>query len=471
MSEQSLWLLSSGKDKLQVIKIINNSTNHGLKESKRLVENTPSLILTDESWKLKSVEKQLVSAGCSVEYRDPYSINQNDGDTNSYEKMADDPLIKLAEGNDPDACIELSIRYRSGTDSIEENEQLADYWLNRGRDIYSGIVPSPHVAEQVGKTMPNVKKILLSRTSDWFGETNIYDCLYNQIPEKEKNEARQGFGIGFDEDIIFIRDTGWFNKGDQGLVITDKAIYCIPDNDKPEDETIIPWAAMQGAEYKDLVINIYASFTDGSSECPIPISYFTKSSDESKQASVGRQLAPLLTKVCKSFQSSKTPYELIYEEYQKISDSGKNEEALQYALNAYSNQGNSSEYCLLVCDGYRKKGDFKRALSYCDEFLSYTEVGSPSYVYGLYLKESIYGMNLGDYIQSRKFAFLTTKYATDERANDVLIKEDAKNDFNVCEEKYVEGFLDLPYNQRKILMPVREYVDLSQNHISVIDIK
>ena len=469
MPTKSLWLLSSGKDKLRVIKIINNSTNHGLAESERLVENTPSLILTDESWKMKSVEKQLVSAGCSVEYRNSNSMSQNAGNANSYEKMVDGTLIELAERDDPEACIELSARYRLGTPTLKKDERLANYWQERGRELVSGIGSSACVPKKDGKNMPDVKKMFLSRTSNWFGERNTSDCLYNQIPEIKKKYVRTEFGLSFDEEIIFIRDTSWINIGDQGLVITDNAIYCIPDNDNPEDKTIIPWTSMQRAEYKDLVINIYASFKDGSGECPIPISFFTKSSDEAKQASVGRQLAPLLTKVCQSFPSTKDPVDLAWEKYRELIEAGKDEEAFHLALETY-NQGVTT-FSILISECYCKKGDWKQALSYCDKYLSEAEVGSQAYVYGMYQKESIF-CDLKDYAQLRKYAFLTAKYATDERNDDddVLIKEDAQKDFNDAEAIYVQGFLKQPYNQRKLLMPVREYVDLSQNHISVIDI-
>ena len=33
--------------------------------------------------------------------------------------------------------------------------------------------------------------------SNWFGETNEYDCFYRKIPDGVKNEVRQNFGINF----------------------------------------------------------------------------------------------------------------------------------------------------------------------------------------------------------------------------------------------------------------------------------
>lgn len=405
MEGKDLWLLSYGATKLNVVTAIWQSTEYSLDETRRLVNNAPSLILSASfgAEKLKEVEKAIVSAGGVVDY-------------------------KSSEVDD-------------------SNNQRT----------------------RVDGKVPDVKKIFLSETSNWFGEKNDHDCLYGNIPEGKMSDARQNFGIGFDENIIFIRDTGFWNLADQGLVITDKALYILPDNDKPEEKAYVPWTAMQKVEYKDLILNVYANFTDGPGELPINMSLFTKTYDEKRQANIGRSIAALFNKVCDNVPRTENQVENTITEIDSLVEEGKNEEALQLALSTYNATGDNS-LCLYAADLYRKGSNYRMALSYCDKLISQVEIGSPAYVYAMYLKESVYAVNLNDYPQARNCAFLTKRYATDEELNGVLIKKNALNDFNSYERKYVEDFLQLPYNQRKILLPVNEYVDLSQKQISVIDI-
>ena len=47
-----------------------------------------------------------------------------------------------------------------------------------------------------------------SRSNNWFGENNELDCFAGNIPADVKNEVRISFGISFDEEILFVRDTG-----------------------------------------------------------------------------------------------------------------------------------------------------------------------------------------------------------------------------------------------------------------------
>lgn len=61
--------------------------------------------------------------------------------------------------------------------------------------------------------------------------------------------------------------------------------------------------------------------------------------------------------------------------------------------------------------------------------------------------------------------------ATDQTCNGLLIKDDAKQDFPIYEQAYVNSFLSFPYNERKVIMPVKKYVDLHQEHIAVISMQ
>lgn len=319
---------------------------------------------------------------------------------------------------------------------------------------------------------PDIKNVFALYTSfDWFGERNDIDCCFWQISDSIKNDVRQNFGISFNEDIIFVRDTSFWNNRNQGLVITNEAIYYIPDNENPDQKFSLSWNILKNVIYKDMLLYFFG-YGGEDDNCPIHISYFTKSSDERKQAQVGRQLATILSDICDLFPPPNNPLDEACEKYDKLKEEGKNEEALQLALDAYNTIEGADFLCYFISNDYREKKDYQQALKYCDLSMANAEVGSYAYVMGMYLKESIYAVDMKDYIQSRKYAFLAAKYATTEKRDDgVLVKDDAQSDFDICEDHFVKEFLTQPYNQRKILMPVREYVDLSQNHIAVVNIK
>ena len=55
-------------------------------------------------------------------------------------------------------------------------------------------------------------------------------------------------------------------------------------------------------------------------------------------------------------------------------------------------------------------------------------------------------------------------------SKDISILEDATNDFHKYEDYYIQHFLEQPYNERKLIVPVQSYSDLSQKKLAVIDI-
>ena len=314
-----------------------------------------------------------------------------------------------------------------------------------------------------------------SRSNNWFGENNEVDCFAGNIPANVKNDVRNNFGISFDEEILFVRDTGFWNSRDQGLVITDEAIYCIPDNHNPEQKTYIPWGAIHQVRFKDLLMNINANFSDGSSECPIHISYFVKSDDEDIQSRVGNRIADLLNKALEVFKPAQDPGDAALDHYFELARQGEdNDTLLNYALDAYYKYPEVISFCYWIANSYVTKNEYDKALEYLDKGISQVEAGSPLYVYFNYGKYSIYADNLHDIPNARKYCFETLKYATDEEAigrDGLKIKDDSDSDFKKYEKTFSDLFLSQPYNDRKVLMPVREYVDLSQTNITVINIK
>ena len=89
------------------------------------------------------------------------------------------------------------------------------------------------------------------------------------------------------------------------------------------------------------------------------------------------------------------------------------------------------------------------------------------------IKYNVYDKQ-GNYTEARKLALYVGQGAADDLqypTTDVFIKKSAVTDFKSYDSQYVSSYLEQPYNQRKVLLPVNDYTDLRQNYLSVIQIK
>ena len=305
---------------------------------------------------------------------------------------------------------------------------------------------------------------------------NGYDCCcYPNISSEIKNEVRQNYGIGYYEEILFVRDTSFWNSRNQGLVITNKAVYCIPDNDKPDDVITLGWDIIDHVEYKDLVLYFWGN-GDSEDYCPIHITYFLK--DDSQAYSLGSKLASLFTEMATTVRPSKT----VYEQACELLDVNPDE-----ALN-FSIVNKNSEpwlYYIIACVLFSKH-EAEKVINYATEGIdtilasSDEEQEQNNYIqlFAL-LSYQRYSAKINleevDYKQSRMDALSTIQFISDDSikpgTKDVLIKDDAKNDLDILSDIYANDFLSLPYNERKLLLPVKEYTRLGQDFVSVLDIK
>lgn len=379
-----------------------------------------------------------------------------------YSDLGTGVIQRLANNGDKRACAELAQRYQTGTAVLPKDEKLADYWYQRSLDN----VPSSNTTKDVSSDASyNVTNLFIKNIINWFNECNDGDCFYRNIPESVKNGVRQAFGIGFNEEIIFVRDTSFWNSRDQGLVITDVAIYCIPNNDSPDEKIYLPWEIIKEVVYRDLVLYFFGYGGDNDN-CPIHISFFSKSDDENKQARIGRELARIFSSICSVMTPPDNPVDIYY----NLKNKGQNEEAFQYIIDTY-NKDNNPIYAGILGEYYIEIKDWHHALYYFNKVFDGAEVGTPLYELALYGIESVY-QNTENWSEQRKYALATYQNSTGElkRGDGVVIKDDALNDFKLADKEYCSHFLELPYNERKILMPVKEYSDLMVDHIAVLDI-
>lgn len=146
-------------------------------------------------------------------------------------------------------------------------------------------------------------------------EHNGTDCLvYPKISEKDRAAARANFSISNEETILLIRDTGFWNSRDQGLVVTDIGFYCIVDNDNPEPFSF-GWECLVDIKYQELCLH----FKDNQgNEAPLHMSYFLKNTDENHMARIGRMLARVFKKMADCVMPLEDPFDIAYEQYNNL---------------------------------------------------------------------------------------------------------------------------------------------------------
>lgn len=319
----------------------------------------------------------------------------------------------------------------------------------------------------------NLLEIFKSRKSIWNNEKNSYDCFVSpQIPEEAKSNVRQNFEIGYNEKILFIRDTSFWNQRNQGLVITDGGIYCIPDNDSPQERIVFGWNIVKKVEYKDMILYFWG-YGDENDNCSIHVSYFMKNSDDDNYArKIGYKLADLLSFMAQSCEPETDPFDEAVDNYNKLLSEGKEEEAFKFALSCKEQEGLEVFYIPAII-GYFHKKEYEKVLALCNEGLNRCEPSSPLQYQLLYGKYSAYH-ELNNNNEARKIALPLSIETPDDLVilgGTALIKEAAIEDFNVYDHEYVSSFLKQPYNKRKVLLLVNNYTDLFQDYLNVIDIK
>lgn len=335
-----------------------------------------------------------------------------------------------------------------------------------GNQIYDGITTCQNCGEKV-RSKQTVKFIFKKSIWSKEKELNDTDCFAYDIPDDVKSEVRQNFEIDHKEQILFVRDTSFWNSRDQGLVLTDDGLYCIPDNDKLDEKIHFTWDVVKHVEYKDLLLYFWDY---EASNLYIHISYFMKSDDVNKARRLGKELAQNFTLIAQSVEPEADPLDVAANEYDQLYEAGKIDEALQFALSCAKQEGMELFYapaanCCVV------KKDFNRAISICNEGLKFCEPTSRMATDLLYAKYSSL-LYIDNIIEARKYCLPVMLNAPDDmqRGDGISVKEDAANDFDILEKKYISNYLELDYNKRKVILPVNKYTNLDQEYLSVVDI-
>lgn len=312
---------------------------------------------------------------------------------------------------------------------------------------------------------------------------NSNDCAL--FPSGQmKSEVRQHFNIDNDEEILFVRDTSFWNDRNQGTVITDKYFYLIPDNDKPDEGVMFAWQDIQKVTYNDATVYFWQD-DNINNAYSIHISWFLKDGSEGLYLNYGRDISSVSNECVKT---AVNPIELIYNEFGNKYDREPNPHkriSLTEDMIAKVPQGSVATAAGYRCMGndYRILKDADNALKWYIEAINQESVGYGSEWYGnvCYEIESVIDVlketkGVVEYGMARQYALMAARFANNEEKHivssggEATSREDATIDFYKYDDEYTEHFLELPYKDRKTLLIVNTYDNLFQDHFVTLHI-
>lgn len=308
------------------------------------------------------------------------------------------------------------------------------------------------------------------------------DVLVYPIDESFRSLARTNFGVDRGEEILMIRDTSFWSSKDQGTVLTDKGIHIITDNDNINEETTINWSweIIAKVEYQEL--NLYFYDYEGNNSY-IGMNYFLK--DFSAVASVGQILASLFTKMAQAAEPQASDFDICNQEIEQLCEANKYKEAAQRLQQCAIEQ---PEYATIWYEWLGRinylifKDEHSAAKAY-ENAINTANSENTEWVASIMhqLCSAYYRMFLGgesvDLRKMRQLALYAATFGndTDNITGDpnkiITIKQAAISDLSDLDDIFSKDFLSQPYNSRKVLMPVKQYTELDQEIINVIDIQ
>lgn len=356
---------------------------------------------------------------------------------------------------------------------------------NCGSKVKDGASFCPNCGSKIKRTQSNdVVQIFRSGLNAKLYH-NDSDCLvFPYIAESKMGEARANFNIGYDEKILWIRDTSFWNTVNQGMVITDKGVHAIWDNDDEENSSyFIDWASIEKVWYQELVVH----FQYQGEDVPISVSNIVKETDDNVLASRGKYLAQTFNQMAKAVEPQVSDLDRWTEEINTLLDKKEYTEVVnrihqcaqiqpENIVYWYEWLGRVYHFCLN--DESNAIKAFRKALDKIDPESTEGVANIAYHLYNSYHSLAIVTETEEDITESRKLALYAAIHSNDEKISyttkegeNITQKQDATNDFfSYYDEMFKDKFLEQPYNKRKILLPVKDYTDLSQEVINVLSV-
>jgi hypothetical protein len=297
--------------------------------------------------------------------------------------------------------------------------------------------------------------------SDW--------AIGSYLNDNRKREYRNGFEIPYEEEIMYCRDTSFWNSADQGIVFTDNGIhFCWNNDDKANNSGFLPWYLITNAEYREDCL----CFLYNGELCQINLDHCVKESDINVRIQLGNKLAYVINLIAQHIaeqtQSQRTENDYIVEqfdvEFQKYWKERRMEEATKLAYEAYDKHGIAY---MLLC-GLAADPENKHAIELIEK--EYADWEDNEYVKNVL--KSLYAINANypGNSQNARITILETLKSIPESLEflDYEMNEQLASLLYEADFSYVENLFNEPYSKRKLLMPVDVYTDLSQNQICVL---
>lgn len=289
---------------------------------------------------------------------------------------------------------------------------------------------------------------------------NNNDCLILNISDSDKSAIRNNFGLGLDEQILWVRDTSFWSSKNQGLVITDKQIIFIHDNDTPNDKTYIEFNDIHHVEYREMSLFVW-NYQEEYVQFRLGL-FFKDSTESNELIEDAKQLAKVLTEMAKSVGHVET--ETVFDHMSNLLNEENYDEVIDCAKqvvsdNGYDNDSKCVAYMYLsealskkgALDSHKGMNSYMRdAIEACDLALELCEEEDP-YRYTIFKQKGDIEQ-VADDVRSARNCFIA---AMD--SEDFDLKKNAKNSYELLTREISSdksSFLNDDYNKRKFLFTV-----------------
>lgn len=347
-------------------------------------------------------------------------------------------------------------------DVFFDNDKLKE-WQIKVSDVYdlckflgeNGLLAFYFTEEELtSHPKSGILKLFYDTLPSWFIFKDS-DCIYGLgFGETIKATLRSNYGIGLDETILFERDTSFWSNDNQGLVITDEAFYCIPDNDDLSTKFEFSWKDFDRVRYQELTFYFYF----GNEQ----IAQFNKNmffKGDVNIRELGPKLADALTQIAQLAAPDIDPLDLANE--------GKYDEALEVVeSNLKSDPQNSYNHFVKARVLYVKECQKEniedldeqllelalKELQKAGELIDNEDAGALSLIS---LNIGYVNQVLGRVYQARN-AFIEALEGCDNDDKDHIMQEIVDSE-DILKETWDNYTTTYEYKDRKFIMPVKDY--------------
>lgn len=332
--------------------------------------------------------------------------------------------------------------------------------LKRSKEIIEAVQNHVRITESESANDGNMLSIFKRGVMSLLRHHNNNDCLILNISDSDKSAIRNNFGLGLDEQILWVRDTSFWSSKNQGLVITDKQIIFIHDNDTPNDKTYIEFNDINHVEYREMSLFVW-NYQEEYVQFRLGL-FFKDSTESNELIEDAKQLAKVLTEMAKSVGHVET--ETVFDHMSNLLNEENYDEVIDCAKqvvsdNGYDNDSKCVAYMYLsealskkgVLDSHKGMNSYMRdAIEACDLALELCEDEDP-YRYTIFKQKGDIEQ-VADDVRSARNCFIA---AMD--SEDFDLKKNAKNSYELLTREISSdksSFLNDDYNKRKFLFTV-----------------